>query len=226
VPAALGPDAAILPTFVKFFIEVLRLEDNLAQRMALFMKDVEKAPWSCFGTQARTTTVGRRRVWVVPLIGMRQGVEDTSGNYEVRRVQGMHCSTVSGAQGILKNGFLRGSEDLPGSYFKGSVDGGIGDLNTGLTLYSGCVDSNKNAAGLIFELTCRREFFNYDAWKATRRENDLGGTYWDTWIAMERQGIAHYKSGKENRYCVSGVNATLVQLWIQDDALTQWNRWT
>ena len=111
---------------------------------------------------------------------------------------------------------------LPQSYFKGYVDGGVGDVQTAITMMPGVLDSGKNACGLIFELTCKHKFFNYAAY-LKERTDDVGGTYWDQQVAMAG-GIARYRAGKENRYSVDGQNATLIQLWVEESALDTWNR--
>ena len=140
----------------------------------------------------------------------------------MRRVQGLHGTTPDAAWRIFQDGYLKGSESLPQTYFKGYLDGGVGDVQTALTMMHKALNSNKNACGILFELTCKRRFLNYAAHLKTRTD-DVGGTYWDEEVTMAG-GIAHYRAGKENRYSVDGRNATLIQLWVEESALETWNR--
>ena len=154
--------------------------------------------------------------------GLKLYAQDPSTEWDVRRVQGRHGTTPDAAWRVIQDGYLRGSEMLPQSYFKGYVDGGVGDVQTAVTMMPKVLNSSKNACGLIFELTCKHKLHNYSAY-LRERTDDVGGTYWDQEVAMAG-GIAHYRSGKENRYSVDGRNATLIQLWVEESALETWNR--
>ena len=120
-----------------------------------------------------------KTVWILPFseAHVRQGVEDNNAeDWEIRRIQGLHGTSIAGAIGIVKDGFLRGSEGLPGSYFKGAVDGPKGDIESGMTLYKGVATGTKNQSGLIFELTARRKMYSYAKHLKTRADPDFGGT--------------------------------------------------
>ena len=203
------------------------MPNELSARMAQLLSDTGHAPWEVFtGHKKRIRLDDGKTVWILPFSGahVRPGVDDDGSDWEIRRIQGMHGTTVAGAIGIIKDGFLRGSEDLPGTYFKGGVDGPKGDVETGMPLFRGVAAGTKNQSGLMFELTARRKMYSYAKHLKTRADEELGGTYWDVHVTMELGGVAHYRTSGENRYCVDGRNCTLIQLWVEEDALVGWQR--
>ena len=103
------------------------------------------------------------------------------------------------------------------------MDGGVGNLESGQTLFDAVRSGKKNFAGVMFELTARRKCFNYQPHLKARSADDWGGTYWDRDVAMLEGGIAHYRPGKENRYSVDGRSATLVQMWVEQNAHESWS---
>ena len=113
---------------------------------------------------------------------------------------------------------------LPGVYFVGGMN-----PRTDQEVYGFVCDaihSNKNESGVVFEIACHGEVFSNGSehYKKFQERTSSGGTYYDVHVAMELNEIAHYvgsgtraKGTKENRWCVSPDNLSLVAVWFTDE---------
>ena len=81
---------------------------------------------------------------------------------------------------------MKGSEELPQSYFAASLGASPGDEASGLELYHRVASGNKNSCNIMVELTAKRRFQTYSSlWKRpdiTKVEKSLSGTYCDEYV--------------------------------------------
>jgi len=88
-------------------------------------------------------------------------------------------------------------------------------------LFERSVKSNKNLAGVIFELVTKGEVVkshqqDYRDW--SEANDGKGGTYWDQYVCMGLGKISHFKQ-TENRWSASPAMIQLRAFWVSPNAL-------
>jgi hypothetical protein len=169
----------------------------------------------------RTSTT--QTVWRVPVLrGGQKPSRDFSQDNGVSDVRGFHMTNNENAVKILGDLELRGSRELPNPYIRARMD--VKSDEEILKLFEQIVDAGRNESGIAFEMhafaevvansdPCYLEFCN---------RTNLCGTYWDQWVAGETDRIAHFKSARENRYCIPSHRLEMKAVWVCDWALNTW----
>jgi hypothetical protein len=221
--SALG---TVLSSAVGTWVRKMNFPPGLSAKIEGFLMDNDINPSVVFANEIKRAKIGNKCIWVVKFREdfVRRGTdavgEWTSSSDPLHYVQGMHGTSAEAAGGILRDGFMRGSRQLPQTYFCGWKDG-EGGLEDGIELYTRVSAGGKNKCGLMFELTT---YGVCEVYRGAQYPN-LTGTYWDEYVAMTRGHIAHYKTSGENRWAVDGRRMTLTRLWIEETALDGYVRW-
>ena len=108
----------------------------------------------------------------------------------------------------------------PAFIFKGWLEGSL--VEHALSSVSSAANSTKNQAGVLFELMTRgvvEKSRTASYYTFCEQNNGLGGTYWDEFVTMELHGIAHFRSGSENRWASHPRYTFLRAVWITPTAM-------
>ena len=199
---------------------------QICHRLGRMMVGVPQAPGQVFD-QVLATAVGWRLNFAPNYC--RKG-EELLDDKQAWRIMGMHGTDPQGIRGMVREGHMRGSEDLPHVYFASFLGAGPGHIASGIDVFNRVAAGKKNKCGIMVELTAKRRYQTYhdfsDRWKKgelTPQElahgDDLCGTTWNKFVRMERGDIAHYYEKGHNRWSASPFHLTVVALWVSRTAL-------
>ena len=109
---------------------------------------------------------------------------------------GMHGTTPQGIRGIIRAGCMKGSEDHPQTYLLRAFTRARGTRPQAWRCIVRLPLAKTNSCGIIVELTAKRRFQCYSAFRKrpdlTQAEKLLLGTGWDAYISLKKDEIAHY----------------------------------
>ena len=105
-----------------------------------------------------------------------------------------------GIRGIISSGCMKGSEQLPQSYFAASLGGSPATSPQASGCIVGLPQANKNSCNIMVELSAKRRFQTYlSFWKRpdlTKVEKSFSGTYLDEHVCMALGQFAHFDDSK------------------------------
>ena len=104
---------------------------QLCYRLGRMLAGMPQAPGQIFD-QVQATPVGWRLNFRP---NYRRKGKEVVGDREAWRVMGMHGTDPQGIRGILRDGYMRGSEDLPHVYFASSLGSAPGHLASGIEVF-------------------------------------------------------------------------------------------